>query len=64
MHLTELHLKDDVLVSVPLLLSCSVLRDFFDLDFSILGDDVLNVEFEESVEAANLLGDQTMLLKV
>ena len=44
MHLRELDLVHDVLVGVPLLLSSSVLWNLLNLDLSIFGDDLLNVE--------------------
>jgi len=55
MDLAELDFVDDVLVGVPLLLSRGVLWHFLDLDLTVLKDDVLHVELQESVEAADLL---------
>ncbi len=55
MHLRELDLVNDVLVCVPLLLAGSVLGHLFNLNLTVLSDDFLNVELEESVKAANLL---------
>ncbi len=55
MHLRELDLVNDVLVCVPLLLAGSVLGHLFNLNLTVLSDDFLNVELQESVKAANLL---------
>lgn len=55
MDLAELDFVDDVLVGVPLLLSRGVLWHFLDLDLTVLEDNVLHVELQESVEAADLL---------
>ncbi len=55
MHLTKLNLVDNILIRVPLLLACGVLGDLFNLDLTILHDDILQVEFQKAVEAADLL---------
>lgn len=53
--LTELDLVNNVLVRVPLLLARGVLGHFLDLDLTVFHDNVLDVEFQEAVEAAYLL---------
>ena len=57
MHLGELDFVHDVLVCVPLLLSGRVLGDLLDLDLTVLRDDLLHIEFEESIETSDLLRD-------
>ena len=64
MNLRELHFINHRLRSIRLLFACGVLRYLFDLDFSVLRDDVLDTELEEAVEALNLLGHKPMLLEV
>lgn len=64
MYLRELDLVNDVLVCVPLLFASRVLWYFFDLNLSVLRDNLLHIELKESIEASNLLGDQSVLLEV
>ncbi len=63
-NLSELNFVNHTLGSVLLLFTGSVLRYFLDLDFSVFWDDVLDIKLKEAIEALNLLGNETVLLKV
>ena len=57
-HLVKFDLVHYVLVCLPvLLLADCVLGLLFDLDLSVLSDNVLHVELQEPVEGLNLLAD-------
>jgi hypothetical protein len=48
----------------PILFANSILRHRLNLNLTILQYDILNVNFQESIERADLLRHQSMLLKV
>jgi len=64
MNLRKLYFINHTLACVLLLFACGVLRNLFNLDFSIFRNDILHIELEESVETFDLLRDKTVLLKV